>query len=90
MDGRWDMVRLSSSMRNVVSSFSVFSMFSILYRGDEDRICLFWVRKRDASAKRCKFCRTRTSQSTSSSRMRAVVRFCWMTLWEFSFAACGR
>jgi hypothetical protein len=32
-------------------------------------------RKRDARAKRCRFCRTRMSQSTSSSRMRAVVRF---------------
>lgn len=38
------------------------------------------VRKREARAKRCRFCRMRMSQSTSSSRMSAVVRFCSTTL----------
>ena len=38
--------------------------------------------KREARAKRCRFWCTRMSQSTSSSRMNAVVRFCSTTLVE--------
>lgn len=37
-------------------------------------------KKREASAKRWRFWRMRTSQSTSSSKMRAVARFCSTTL----------
>lgn len=39
---------------------------------------------REASANRWRFCRTRMSQSTSSSKMKAVVKFCSTTLTSVS------
>jgi hypothetical protein len=67
---------LSLRVWKVVSGVSVLGRWSILYWDDADRVSLFSERKREASAKRCRVCRTRMSQSTSSSRMRAEVRFC--------------
>ena len=76
MEGRWDVMPLSLSMWNVVSDVSVFGRLSILYWDEDERTSLFSARKREARAKRWRFCRMRMSQSTSSSRMRAEVRFC--------------
>ena len=76
MEGRWDVMPLSLRMWKVVSGVSVFGRVSILYWDEDERTCLFSERKREARAKRWRFCRMRMSQSTSSSKMRAEVRFC--------------
>lgn len=74
------MIPFSERMWKAVSGVSGFGRFSSVYFDDEERVSWFSDRKRDARAKRCKFARTRTSQSTSSSKIRAVVRFCSTTL----------
>jgi len=61
-----------SMIWRAVCVVSVFRWACSLERGMK---VWFEDRKREARAKRCRVWRTRMSQSTSSSRMRAVVRF---------------
>jgi hypothetical protein len=63
----------ASMILKAVSWVSVFGWACSLEVGIEGEGLL--ERKRDARANRWRFWRTRMSQSTSSSRMRAVVRF---------------
>jgi len=70
---------LSDRMWKPVSGVSGFGDWVTGYR-EEERTSWFWERKREARAKRCRFARTRTSQSTSSSKISAVVRFSFTTL----------
>lgn len=86
--GAWDRGReervlgtvAGSMMRIAVSSFSVLARWVSWESWWGERVELVVERKRDARAKRWRFCRTRMSQSTSSSRISAVVRFCSTTL----------
>lgn len=70
----------ASSILNAVSFVSVLMCCSNEVFGGLDWSSRVEDRYRDARAKRWRFCRTRMSQSTSSSTMKAVVRFCSTTL----------
>jgi hypothetical protein len=76
---------LALRMWKAVSGVSGFGRVSILYCGVEESVSLFSERKREARAKRWRFWRMRMSQSTSSSRIRAVVRFCSTILYHHQF-----
>jgi hypothetical protein len=70
--GRFEVSMIWKAVTSVSVLVCCSSLLVGIVEGREER-------KRVARAKRCRFCRTRMSQSTSSSRMRAVVRF-WSTI----------